>query len=161
MNQELRHIGARIAAYEVDYPEISDDATVKLDITMVGTFQWEEILNWFNETEEAEDECSLHTAPRLYHNGQHDLDATVVEYLMKKDYTDTRSVLLAESWAIDESMLVRSAATVWLQSESRTLGKIRVKLPSKHSMYLGVICIHISIANFQTAPQTSASLPHL
>ncbi|KAF2465750.1 uncharacterized protein BDR25DRAFT_306531 [Lindgomyces ingoldianus] len=100
------------AACEVDYPDISEAATVKLDVMTVGTSQRQDILDWLDETKDDLPDPSL-PKPFMQGNrasGLSNLNSIVAEYLQNKGYTDTRAVFVAETWTAEESRPVQPAA---------------------------------------------------
>jgi hypothetical protein len=54
------------AACETDYPDISEAATIKLDVMTVGTFQRDDILDWLNEEKGDGEETSMMTRPHSF-----------------------------------------------------------------------------------------------
>jgi hypothetical protein len=109
--QQIRNIDTLeivSSACALDYPNISDAASTKSDVLTITTFPQEEILQWIAETDEAESGYIDQNGPKpfvyLNNSGDRksgDLNSIVAKYLQKKGYTDTRAVLIAETWAKD------------------------------------------------------------
>ncbi|USP81618.1 uncharacterized protein yc1106_08892 [Curvularia clavata] len=100
------------AACEEDYPDISDAATVKMDVMTVGNFQSQDVQDWLDGTQEAGDDSILQTVPKPNpgSDSKNSLNAIMCEYFLKKGYTDARAVLIAETWAVPDTKPAQSEA---------------------------------------------------
>ncbi len=93
------------AACVVDYPDVSDAASVKLDVLTVSAPRRDEIQAWIDDLDPLDNGVIPGKSTQVYHRGENgnlsDLDMIVIEYLTKRGFTDTASILHAESWIVN------------------------------------------------------------